>query len=382
MTRTAEASATLRSRLEAVLSDIAKQKEIIKKIEGSTSARLPRETASEIFIHCLPPSENTYKYLRDPLLLLGICTRWSEIALSTPQLWANLCVEIPAEVTSEFVNYLNGWLSRAKESPLSLSFTGCHTARAEIIGIVAGRAHHIFPCLKSLRVTRVLDDKASPPAANATLQVLRSAPGLVASLFNLEDRPRRSMEPGECVHHGRLTTLVIEGIYEPSAHILEGLRLPALEHLRVTIHSGNTTELISFLTRSSSCLNYLSINGIDQHWDRNSVERCFALVPCLTSLDLTGHEDFHNIVIALLTCGPCEELLPDLFGLTMTREWTYHPDATWYKPLTAMLSGRRRRLRSFRVKWVRYGVPKPDEDDKRVVRELMEEGMEIDLGIY
>ncbi|KAJ7321116.1 hypothetical protein DFH08DRAFT_753883, partial [Mycena albidolilacea] len=135
MTRTAEASATLRSRLEAVLSDIAKQKEIIKKIEGSTSgiqrqlndfhdpmARLPRETASEIFIHCLPPSENTYKYLRDPLLLLSICTRWSEIALSTPRLWTDLCVEIPAEVTSEFINSLDGWLSRAKESPLSLSF--------------------------------------------------------------------------------------------------------------------------------------------------------------------------------------------------------------------------------------------------------------------
>ncbi|KAJ7768547.1 hypothetical protein B0H14DRAFT_2968345 [Mycena olivaceomarginata] len=318
-------------------------------------ARLPRETGSEIFIRCLPPSENTDKHPRDPLLLLSICTFWTEIALSTPRLWADL----------EFTDFLDRWLSRAKESPLSLSFTGCHTAHPEIVGIVAARAHHvrmlefqspsylqifsreqIFPCLQSLHV-------------------LRSAPGLVDSSFNLEDRSRRPMEPGECVHHGGLTSLAIEGIYEPSTHILEGLRLPALEHLRVTIQSGNTTELISFLTRSSPRLNYLFVNGIDQHWDRNSVERCFALVPCLTSLDLTGHEDFHDIVIALLTCGPCEELLPDLSGLTMTRKWTCHPDATWYKPLTAMLSGRRRRLRSFRVEW-------PDEDDKRV----------IDLGIY
>ncbi|KAJ7913595.1 hypothetical protein B0H13DRAFT_1482749, partial [Mycena leptocephala] len=132
-----EATTGLHARLALAVSEMEKQKEALQKLERSVSsiqrqlndlhdpmARLPCEISSEIFIHCLPPVDDVYPRLSDPLLLLSICTLWSKIALSTPQLWANLIVQIPSVVTAEFAKLLDGWLQRARGNPLFLSFDG------------------------------------------------------------------------------------------------------------------------------------------------------------------------------------------------------------------------------------------------------------------
>ncbi|KAJ7321096.1 hypothetical protein DFH08DRAFT_788852 [Mycena albidolilacea] len=154
----AEAEATLQARLEGALSEMKKEKDVLRQLELSRSriqrqlndlhdpiARLPLEISSEIFIYCLPPHEEVYTSLCDPLPLLSICTLWTEIALSTPRLWADLSVEMPptAEVTTEFETFLNGWLLRGRNHPLSLSFTGSPAAHPGILAIVVAQAHRL-----------------------------------------------------------------------------------------------------------------------------------------------------------------------------------------------------------------------------------------------
>lgn len=56
--------------------------------------RIPDDVLREIMMQCLPteapPSHITTHTA--PVLLTHICSRWRDIALSTPRLWASLCV--------------------------------------------------------------------------------------------------------------------------------------------------------------------------------------------------------------------------------------------------------------------------------------------------
>ncbi|KAJ7868299.1 hypothetical protein B0H13DRAFT_1511581, partial [Mycena leptocephala] len=56
---------------------------------------LPPEILALIFIQCLPdhvfPSLSTA-----PLLLCGICHRWREVVLSTPNLWSSISLYFAA----------------------------------------------------------------------------------------------------------------------------------------------------------------------------------------------------------------------------------------------------------------------------------------------
>ncbi|KAK7028651.1 hypothetical protein R3P38DRAFT_2375472, partial [Favolaschia claudopus] len=80
----------------------------------------PPTISSRIFLFCVPPPQ-VYGTLSAPVLLLQICTSWTEIALFTPMIWANLHLELPEELTPEFIHLLEAWLARGKACPLLLS---------------------------------------------------------------------------------------------------------------------------------------------------------------------------------------------------------------------------------------------------------------------
>ncbi|KAJ7089596.1 hypothetical protein C8R44DRAFT_892288 [Mycena epipterygia] len=414
MTSKTEATTALHARLDLALSEMEKQKYVLEKLERSVSsirrqlndvhdpmARLPCEISSEIFIHCLPPVDNVYPRLSDPLLLLSICTRWTEIAVSTSQLWANLIAQIPSAVTAEFAKLLDGWLQRAGGSPLSLSFDGCTVADPKIVDVLAAHSHHIrdlvlrspsylklfspgttFPCLDVVLVKRGHPSDLASMTVNEILQVLRCAPNLTECTIDLSYVRHQTSALGDVVHHIHLTALTIEGF--DCSHILRVLTLPSLEDLEVPIASGKAGELISFLTRSSPPLDTLSIDVGDIKWAWSTVKDCFSLIPALAYLELTGEEQLQDTLIALLARTPRDVFLPNLTSLTIARgSWAY-PDTPWYKSLSAMLSGRREQFTSFCLKrdqdmW-QYSNGEPDEDDTQVLRELTADGMEIDLG--
>ncbi|KAJ7853706.1 hypothetical protein B0H14DRAFT_3653704, partial [Mycena olivaceomarginata] len=93
-------------RIAKLDTEIESQKELLKKLERDKSlaqrqlnaardpvARLPLEISSEIFVQSLAPFPEPGA-LHAPMLR-NICNAWSDIALSTPELWAAIHINFP-----------------------------------------------------------------------------------------------------------------------------------------------------------------------------------------------------------------------------------------------------------------------------------------------
>ncbi|KAJ7476229.1 hypothetical protein FB451DRAFT_269696 [Mycena latifolia] len=81
---------------------------------------LPVEITSQIFVECLPPTPPSASTFDAPLVLGRVCSRWREIALSTPQLWASWSLAIDGGSLSRVIYSLKLWLERSKNCPLSI----------------------------------------------------------------------------------------------------------------------------------------------------------------------------------------------------------------------------------------------------------------------
>lgn len=416
-----EVSAALHARLADLISDIGTHKEVPETLLRARSAiqrqlndlhdpmaRLPLEVSSDVFIHCIPPPD-VYTEPSGFLVLLSICTAWTDIALSTSRLWTNLAFRIPLNVTTEFRDVFAEWLRRAKAHPFSLLLRGSAVADAGILDILAAHAHQLeflelpspsyLPLFGSgivcLSLTLLDVDMSSPGRleVHELIQVFRAAPNLEHCALSVGRRwPTQASYPhGVC--HAHLKEFTIEGEGDPS-DLLRVLTFPALEYLNIAVRDGDPQELISFLARSSPPLNTLVLdadNLIFNDSDRSAgtyhddaVEQCFMLIPRLTRLEMTGWPELQHTVITLLTRPECETFLPNLAELDLTRDTWGFPDKELYKQLTAMLLRRCGTLRSFRLDineelWQFHHPQKLDKDDERVFRALKADGMEVDL---
>ncbi|KAJ6542073.1 hypothetical protein DFH09DRAFT_1041417, partial [Mycena vulgaris] len=124
----------LEARIQELSADTDRQREVLRKPEHSESAvqrqlnefrdplaRLPFDISSDIFIQCLPPRPHPGAH-HAPMLLLNICNAWTEIAITTPALWAAIHVVFPR--ANGFHEVLGTWLKRARSHSLSISLHG------------------------------------------------------------------------------------------------------------------------------------------------------------------------------------------------------------------------------------------------------------------
>ncbi|KAJ7123159.1 hypothetical protein C8R44DRAFT_785433 [Mycena epipterygia] len=121
---------TLRDRLaevDAQISVLEAERKIIRRKMRKISypvLELPPEIKSEIFLHCLPNLPSNPSPLKAPLLFLGICRGWREIALQTPALWASFRVSDRSSTLAfgggEGGKRLSDWLRRTGSAPLDL----------------------------------------------------------------------------------------------------------------------------------------------------------------------------------------------------------------------------------------------------------------------
>ncbi|KAJ7625283.1 hypothetical protein DFH06DRAFT_1229042 [Mycena polygramma] len=84
---------------------------------------LPVEITSQIFVYCLPDSDDARDVspLDAPLVLGRVCSTWRNIALSTPQLWTFLSLSIDRNAYSPTLfSALKQWLLRSRNFPLSI----------------------------------------------------------------------------------------------------------------------------------------------------------------------------------------------------------------------------------------------------------------------
>ncbi|KAJ7792857.1 hypothetical protein B0H14DRAFT_3159926 [Mycena olivaceomarginata] len=135
--------AELQALTDQLSADIDLQKEVLKQLGEKKSAaqrrlnavrdpfaQLALELSSKIFLECLPPY-HPYPYADDaPMLLLNVCNAWTDIALSSPALWAAIHMESPG------VELLEVWLQRARHCNLSVTL---HNALCKDVAVVLGQ---------------------------------------------------------------------------------------------------------------------------------------------------------------------------------------------------------------------------------------------------
>ncbi|KAK7002349.1 hypothetical protein R3P38DRAFT_3042509 [Favolaschia claudopus] len=431
MTRVTEGDAELHARIAEVQSDIEQNNEALRALESSKSdiqralnnrtdpfAHLPIEISSKIFTHCVPP-RGTFGSLFYPLLLLRICTLWTEIALSTQSLWSNLHINIPLEPTAEFIAFLVGWLARGKDYPLFLSFAGPRNksphdeplTNAEILRVVALHAYRIrdleikphcylsiftpngtsFPILESLRIheTTMTDQRwAHRVDATRICDVLDAAPRLKTLVVDPASF-NWSIENILQTRHAALTALQIDKLYGIMPRLLRFLTLPSLTHLATCLHvsRGNTDavrELRNFLIRSRcASLTSLALNiPKDRDFLMETFEHLFETIPGLLTLRITPDPTILSVLMH-------PQYLPTLTKLTITLSHPW-PQPAWYTTLTTLLTQRVGLLNSFELDFqaspyhVHYHDTTPPslpgDEDKRIFHQLAEQGMQIHLG--
>ncbi|KAJ7457922.1 hypothetical protein B0H11DRAFT_1873363, partial [Mycena galericulata] len=290
----------LQERIEKISADIERQKEVLKKLEHSKSlvqrqlnnardpvARLPPEISSEIFTQCLPllgePGARNI-----PMLLLNICNTWTDIALSTPALWAAVRVVFPRP--EGFRQLLGTWLQRACNRPLSLSLTSTfHHGIAPIIWRHGQQLKHLevcyeeedgedrdeedsykeidilgctspgpLPLLETLIIRRSSElEMYEYPTylGSQILEILRLAPSLVECVFLCAELLLHAgddvQEPLVLPTLRRLTFGEDGKAPDSDDEILTRLSIPRLEALSLSMRGLSFADVLSFLERSS-----------------------------------------------------------------------------------------------------------------------------------
>jgi hypothetical protein len=140
--------------------------------------RLSTELLSEIFLHCLPPSDvhSLCQYV-PPLVLGQVCRFWRQVALSTPALWSTICVNF--DNTRDFEaasNLIFTWLSRSGALPLSLTLIADADDRLPMAHLVLEWIMAYAPRWENLELC----------ASRALQDMILAKPGLFPNLRWLE----------------------------------------------------------------------------------------------------------------------------------------------------------------------------------------------------
>ncbi|KAJ7759401.1 hypothetical protein DFH07DRAFT_884339 [Mycena maculata] len=112
---------------------------------------LPNEIISEIFFHTLPEeayqsppkhSDSPSPCANSPLALGHICSKWRQIALSTPTLWTALELYLDNVVNSNQLRLLEIWLNRSGGCPLSIGIWSGATSTPDVCRFIDALVPH------------------------------------------------------------------------------------------------------------------------------------------------------------------------------------------------------------------------------------------------
>ncbi|KAJ7794143.1 hypothetical protein B0H14DRAFT_2923878 [Mycena olivaceomarginata] len=328
--------------------------------------RLPLEISSEIFLQCLPSSESSGSTvfppkphrLTAPMLLLNICNAWTDVALSTPALWAAIRLDCQG------ARLLQCWLQRARHCALSISLG--ETPDDEVTAVLRQYAEQIkhldlyadgryihflpsFPCLEILAFgTPEIDNEL---ALEQLMRLLSLTPNLV-----------------ECILRGILRDIV--PVVLSSEKIPRGLILPSLRCLE--FEDGN-------LRNPHNCLGGLFLHLTSPALETLvfSVDEWLRFLPSLTDLQLFA-QTTHS-ADDLLSALADSDLVPKLRSLKL-EHFRISSLATYEKVLAA-LSCRHTELVLFSFWAWGFGEDlKPHPDVWNGLEQLVADGMKITIS--
>ncbi|KZP25040.1 hypothetical protein FIBSPDRAFT_929587 [Athelia psychrophila] len=87
--------------------------------------RVPREILSEIFLYFRPDEQtrDTPDLRRSIILISHVCQSWRNVALSTPQLWSTIIVNLGPRDAQRKLDCAKAWIERSRQYPLSISIS-------------------------------------------------------------------------------------------------------------------------------------------------------------------------------------------------------------------------------------------------------------------
>ncbi|KAJ7512415.1 hypothetical protein B0H11DRAFT_1951130, partial [Mycena galericulata] len=381
--------------IENLSADIERQKKILKDLEHSKSfyqrklndirdpvARLPLEISSEIFLQCLPympgPSTNYA-----PILLLNVCNAWSEIAISTPALWAEITVVFPH--ARGFHEPLGIWLQRTQFQPLSISFTNAFDHNiADTVWRHGQQVKHLelccddsdgfeepehfndilrwwsppgpLPLLESLTLRHVPykgGDLGYYWGGPQLLTLLGLAPNLIECTFN----GARAIDDLHNVREMQVLPTLRRLKFAEEEHgicsddeILKYLTVPSLEALSLSMRSVSGDDLLSFFTRSSPPLRELVVASRFSEEKLARLDECLHLVPTLTHFDLWCPST-RAIGELFATLAQSPSLLPNLCSWTirLPHAWDSRISSASWETLLRVLTARRPQIQIVHV---------------------------------
>ncbi|KAK7000458.1 F-box domain-containing protein [Favolaschia claudopus] len=411
----------LRFQLDQLSGQIDVQKQRLRDLEQQRSdtrsrlnaildpmARLPLEIQSQIFL-CV--GWTSHKPMVDPndtpMIFLNVCHLWRVIALSTPRLWAAICMDsYPRKANTVGYNQLcKSWLQRARNLPLSLGLDGCLKFRANVQALVTeyqdrlqsltlnvasalGRLIRMrgpFPALRNLtfRSDASLYLDTSPEISHFSIyNLFREAD------IELLDIPLLTLAHLEDLQVGNPDFSTSPVMDDNSASLLQYLCLPALKNLSLTVLDIPDEEMVSFFARSSPPLESLTV-ALDVLWPTSLVERCLRLIPTLTSLKLSVvfAGDINDMFRSFFEILGSPSLLPQLRRITL---WAGRRTKINYEELLSMLRTRRTTpLESFELVFLPdFGVAEsprvfsaqPNTEVKAALRQLVTDGVRVHVG--
>ncbi|KAK7000352.1 hypothetical protein R3P38DRAFT_3285644 [Favolaschia claudopus] len=408
----------LSSKIEAqrlVLNGLIDQRSQVQRQLNSfldPMALLPLELQSKIFLHCLcPAEEDGIARSPDPkvapMLLLGICQLWRDIALSTLELWSHLRMESSPSGANDS-QFFGIWLKRSRSFPLALTLEGSSVLAKDMQGLIDGcgervetltlllttippRGSHIlrepFPSLKKLKI-EFTDIRGFD--IRDWMYILKTSPTLTHLSFSGSFSVRETMADSTAP----FTLPALRELHFPdhspysrvnATRILKYITLPALETLHIRCNpnfENGSGELLDFLTRSSPPLRSLFIDSSMWPSDIISSLEYLRIIPSLTDLTLVAKDLIS--VLEILARAP--DFLPNL------RHLACYPvsflRSADYEIVVRMLDVRP--LKSFRLKMMdpnaAFGnaAPSwdtaPSEDIIRELRRIRDSGVDVHVS--
>ncbi|KAK7000399.1 hypothetical protein R3P38DRAFT_3219299 [Favolaschia claudopus] len=398
-------------------------------------ARLPLEIQSLIFLH-VPISTPFFVRYRHPtrgwmprptpdarpMVFLGVCRLWRDIALSTPKLWSEIELELPRG--PEYISLCKLWLTRARSLPLSLSLHGSLDLDESVQDLVDQYSHQLERLTLSPLWTETpgpgipftTEDMLLPSLEILTFQatdgfkfdrmtqwlgILSVAPML--SRLYLVDVHFES-EGDEELPSGPLTMACLSilflgapffwdltGDQGSTCRILRYLTLPTLKHLSISSSDLSYKEFVAFLSRSSPSLELLRLD-LTSDWSLPMLSQSLRLMPTLADLTLSGVRDdclidAHEVLPLFDTnLSTTPDFLPNLHAIRMSMLVQRPID---YEMVLRVLTSRRVscpiRLKSFtfKVSTSTSGLQIPGimpDHVKTALQQLITDGLKVRIG--
>ncbi|KAJ7506865.1 hypothetical protein B0H11DRAFT_245486 [Mycena galericulata] len=421
----------IHTRIDKLSSEITRQREILRDLENQKSAaqgelntildpmsRLPLEISSDILLRCLPTITMADPH-DAPMIFLNVCRAWSNIALATPSLWATMRVK--TATSGDFGRLMGLWLARAGTRPLTLSIHGsmygetdahetflelCLWDRVQTLNVYFPSGNHLrtlqgpFPHLHALTIGQDHhisdawdgDMQYYSQNASACIEMLSAAPNLIElTLDGIDFEYPFESSLSRVVTHSSIKYLYLGGyaswdidISPSSTHMLQGLTLPSLERLTISVFNLEFEEFLAFLARSAPPLRFLSMSMPSSHLEGGApMEKIFRLTPRITDLKLSPSDYWFGDDIASVLRAINSPLLPDLRNLTIHLHSSRHVEPPPYAEMLGVLSGRRTcsPMQALKFMWNQAFVNwEPTPDVITGFRQLKEDGMQIYVG--